>query len=87
MLLLKMGATIPQIFLVTAILNAIVALYIFSVVPEYLVRFLAFSLATSLGWDLVRGLGNAALVLVFGGPVLRALHRATRRAAFAPQEG
>jgi energy-coupling factor transport system substrate-specific component len=51
-------------------------------VSQNLVRFLAFSLATSLGWDLVRGLGNAALVLAFGGPVLRALRRATRRAAF-----
>ena len=49
---------------------------------ENLGRFLAYSVATSLGWDLIRGLGNAALVLVFGGPVLRALRRATRRAAF-----
>jgi len=44
MVLLKMGLTIPQIFLVTAILNAIVAIYIFSVVPEYMVRFLAWIL-------------------------------------------
>jgi energy-coupling factor transport system substrate-specific component len=49
---------------------------------QNLSRFLAFSVATSLGWDLVRGLGNAALVLGFGGVVLRALRRATRRAAF-----
>ncbi len=49
---------------------------------ENLSRFLAYSVATSLGWDLIRGLGNAALVLAFGGPVLRALRRATRRAAF-----
>jgi 1-acyl-sn-glycerol-3-phosphate acyltransferase len=41
MTLLSFGFTIPQIFLVTAILNAIVALYIFTVVPEYLVRFVA----------------------------------------------
>ncbi len=45
-------------------------------------RFLTYSVATSLGWDLIRGLGNALLVLAFGGPVLRALRRATRRAAF-----
>ncbi|MCA1323123.1 MFS transporter [Herbaspirillum sp. alder98] len=41
MVLLKAGLTIPQIFLVTAILNALVALYIFSLVPEFLMRFLA----------------------------------------------
>jgi energy-coupling factor transport system substrate-specific component len=51
-------------------------------VSENLGRFLAFSLATSLGWDLTRGLGTAVLVLVAGGPVLRALRRAARRAAF-----
>jgi len=33
--------TIPQIFLVTAVLNALVAMYIFSLVPEFLMRFLA----------------------------------------------
>jgi energy-coupling factor transport system substrate-specific component len=51
-------------------------------VHENLGRFLAYSVATSLGWDLIRGLGNALLVLAFGGPLLRALRRATRRAAF-----
>lgn len=44
MMLLKMGYTIPQIFMVTAILNAVVALYIFSLVPEFLIRFLAWIL-------------------------------------------
>jgi len=44
MVLLQSGFTIPQIFLVTAILNALVALYIFTVVPEYLVRFVAWIL-------------------------------------------
>lgn len=44
MVLLKAGLTIPQIFMVTAMLNAVVAIYIFSVVPEYLVRFLAWIL-------------------------------------------
>jgi 1-acyl-sn-glycerol-3-phosphate acyltransferase len=39
--LLAAGATIPQIFLVTAVLNAVVAAYIFLLVPEYLLRFLA----------------------------------------------
>jgi 1-acyl-sn-glycerol-3-phosphate acyltransferase len=41
MVLLNMGLSIPQLFLVTAILNAVVALYIFTVVPEFLLRFLA----------------------------------------------
>ncbi len=36
--------TIPQIFMATAIMNAIVALYIFSVVPEFLMRFIAWLL-------------------------------------------
>lgn len=45
-------------------------------------RFLAFDLATSLGWDLMRGVLLAVMVLVAGRPVLLALRRATRRAAF-----
>jgi 1-acyl-sn-glycerol-3-phosphate acyltransferase len=44
MVLLKLGATIPQMFLATAILNALVAVYIFSLVPEFLMRFLAWLL-------------------------------------------
>ena len=39
--LLKAGLTIPQVFLVVGVLNAIVAFYIFLVVPEYLLRFIA----------------------------------------------
>lgn len=39
--LLKMGATIPQIFLLVGIANALVAAYIFLLVPEYLLRFTA----------------------------------------------
>jgi energy-coupling factor transport system substrate-specific component len=45
-------------------------------------RYLAYVLATSLGWDIPRALLTLALVLAFGGSVLRALRRATRRAAF-----
>lgn len=41
-----------------------------------------FYLATSLGWDLPRGLLSAALVLVAGRPVLATLRRAVRRASF-----
>lgn len=41
-LLLQMGFTIPQVFLITGLLNAVVAAYIFLLVPEYLLRFVAF---------------------------------------------
>lgn len=44
MVLLNMGATVPQLFLITAGLNALVAIYIFSLVPEFLMRFLAWIL-------------------------------------------
>lgn len=40
--LLAAGLSIPQIILVMGILNAVVAGYIFLLVPEYLLRFLAF---------------------------------------------
>ncbi|NNG22360.1 MFS transporter [Telluria aromaticivorans] len=43
-LLLGQGFTIPEMFLVTALLNACVAVYIFSLVPEFLMRFLAWML-------------------------------------------
>ena len=52
-------------------------------VADNLHRFLVFSLATSLGWDIGRALTTAALVVVTGRPVLGALRRAARRAAFA----
>jgi len=42
--MLQMGMSIPQIFLATAALNALVAIYIFSLVPEFLIRFLAWLL-------------------------------------------
>ena len=44
MVMLKSGLSIPQIFLVTACLNALVAMYIFSLVPEFLMRFLVWLL-------------------------------------------
>jgi 1-acyl-sn-glycerol-3-phosphate acyltransferase len=43
--LLKAGFTIPQIFLFTGIANAVVAFYIFMLVPEYLLRFVAWVLS------------------------------------------
>ncbi len=44
MVLLNMGFTIPQIFMATALMNAVVAIYIFSLVPEFLIRFIAWLL-------------------------------------------
>jgi 1-acyl-sn-glycerol-3-phosphate acyltransferase len=40
--LLKANFTIPQIFLFVGLANAVVAFYIFMLVPEYLLRFIAF---------------------------------------------
>jgi 1-acyl-sn-glycerol-3-phosphate acyltransferase len=42
--LLKAGLSIPELFLVLAILNAIVATYIYTLLPEFLMRFLAWIL-------------------------------------------
>jgi 1-acyl-sn-glycerol-3-phosphate acyltransferase len=42
--LLAAGFTVPQVFLVVGLLNAVVAFYIFMLVPEYLLRFLAWVL-------------------------------------------
>ncbi|MFB7450844.1 ECF transporter S component [Streptomyces sp. NPDC056194] len=54
-------------------------------VHENLVRFLAYVLATSLGWDLGRAALTVVLTLTVGGTLLRALRRATRRANFEAQ--
>ncbi len=43
--LLKSGVSVPQVFLVVGLLNAVVAGYIFLLVPEYLLRFVAFVVA------------------------------------------
>ncbi|MEX1209440.1 MAG: ECF transporter S component [Candidatus Nanopelagicales bacterium] len=53
-------------------------------VSDNLGRWLAFSLVTSLGWDIPRGILTAALIIVIGRPVLVALRRASRKANFAP---
>jgi 1-acyl-sn-glycerol-3-phosphate acyltransferase len=45
---LAAGATIPQLFLACAFLNAAVALYIYLLVPEFLMRFLAWMLIHSI---------------------------------------
>jgi len=51
-------------------------------VAANLSRYGTFYLATSLGWDLPRGVLTAVLVMVAGRPVLASLRRGTRRAAF-----
>jgi energy-coupling factor transport system substrate-specific component len=48
-------------------------------------RFILFDLTTSMGFDLTRAVTCAVLILVVGRPVLAALRRASRRAAFEPQ--
>ncbi|MFJ1790673.1 ECF transporter S component [Kitasatospora griseola] len=50
--------------------------------PANLARFALYCLTTSLGWDLPRAALTAVLCLTVGGPLLRTLRRATRRAAF-----
>ena len=57
-LLTVAGATIPQMFLAAAILNAAVALYIYLLVPEFLMRFLAWILVHSVYRLRRRGLEN-----------------------------
>ncbi|MFE2757211.1 ECF transporter S component [Actinosynnema sp. NPDC059335] len=49
---------------------------------DNLVRVVAFSLATSLGWDVGRAITTTILVLVTGPVLLRTLRRAARRASF-----
>ncbi|GAB2455834.1 MFS transporter [Comamonas humi] len=77
--LLSAGFTIPQIFLFTGIANAVVAGYIFLLVPEYLLRFIAW-IATHLvyrfrmrGAERIPATGAAVLVcnhVSFVDPVL-----------------
>ena len=66
--LFHLGLTIPQLFLVTAVLNAAVALYIFTLVPEFLMRFIVWLLIHSVyrleksGLENIPGQGPAVLV-------------------------
>jgi 1-acyl-sn-glycerol-3-phosphate acyltransferase len=53
--LIKLGLTVPQVFLVIGILNGVVAFYIFMLVPEYLLRFVAFVTARLVYRFKVRG--------------------------------
>ena len=68
MLMHSQGFTIPEMFLATALLNALVAIYIFSLVPEFLMRFLAWMLihtihrVTTVDVDRIPEEGPAVLV-------------------------
>jgi 1-acyl-sn-glycerol-3-phosphate acyltransferase len=53
--MLGAGFTVPEVFLATGILNAIVAAYIFLLVPEYLLRFIAFIVTRCIYRFRVRG--------------------------------
>ena len=59
--LLKSGASIPQIFLLTGLANAVVAFYIFMLVPEYLLRFVAWVASRFIYRYQVRGDENIPL--------------------------
>jgi 1-acyl-sn-glycerol-3-phosphate acyltransferase len=56
--LLGANFSIPQVFLITGLLNAVVAFYIFMLVPEYLLRFVAFLLTRCIYRFKVRGDDN-----------------------------
>jgi 1-acyl-sn-glycerol-3-phosphate acyltransferase len=56
--LLAANFTIPQVFLITGLLNAVVAFYIFMLVPEYLLRFIAFVVTRVVYRFKVRGDAN-----------------------------
>ena len=53
--LLGAGFTVPQVFLFTGIANAVVAFYIFLLVPEYLLRFVAWGMSRFIYRYKVRG--------------------------------
>ncbi|MEE9322309.1 MAG: MFS transporter [Granulosicoccus sp.] len=58
LILLRFGASIAQIFLAVAVLNALVAAYIFTLVPEFLMRFLIWMLVHTLYRVRKQGLEN-----------------------------
>jgi len=57
-LLLKAGLSIPDLFLVTGLMNAAVALFIYLLVPEFLLRFLAWILINTVYRVRVAGLDH-----------------------------
>ena len=86
LLTLNAGLSIPQLFLLLAVLNAVVAAYIYTLLPEFLIRFVAWILINLLyrirttGSDSVPADGPAVLVcnhvsfidaLIVGGSIRR----------------
>jgi len=84
--ILNTGLSIPQLFIVLALLNAIVAVYIYTLLPEFLMRFLAWILINTLyrirphGLEKIPDKGPAVLVcnhvsfvdaLIVGGSIRR----------------
>ncbi len=57
-ILLMLGVTIPELIFITGILNAVVAIYIFTLVPEFLMRFLVWLLISTIYKVKVKGLDN-----------------------------
>jgi 1-acyl-sn-glycerol-3-phosphate acyltransferase len=57
-LFLKLGATIPQLLLVVALLNFAIAAFVYARVPEFLLRFLAWLIARGLYRIRVTGLAH-----------------------------
>jgi 1-acyl-sn-glycerol-3-phosphate acyltransferase len=45
---LAMGFSIPELFIILALLNAVVAIYIYTILPEFLIRFLAWILVNTI---------------------------------------
>lgn len=68
MSLIGNGFTVPEIFGILAILNGVVAVYIYTLIPEFFLRFLAYLLAHGVYHLKVRGLEN----IPKEGPVLLA---------------
>src|SRR5690606_723700 len=54
--LFALGLNIPEVLLVTALLNALVAAYIFSLVPEFLMRFISWVIISALYRIRLRGI-------------------------------
>jgi 1-acyl-sn-glycerol-3-phosphate acyltransferase len=86
LLLLNNGTSIPQFFVILAIMNAVVAIYIYTLLPEFLIRFVVWILINTLyrirhdGSENIPASGPALLVcnhvsfvdaLVVGGSIRR----------------
>ncbi|HEX5126391.1 MAG TPA: MFS transporter [Rhodocyclaceae bacterium] len=57
-LALQLGVSIAQLFLITALMNAVVAFYIYKLVPEFLMRFVVWMLIHTFYRLRMRGLEN-----------------------------